>query len=324
MTMRRALNLFIAAFAITLFCQAPAALAEDGCPPGMWPHGTRTPADPLGCVPRPDLVEQQQQRAPQRQQGPMVFSRTMYAAVAWHSDANDVWAVADFDDENEAKEAVMAGCTLVMGKGCAVGLTVRNGSIAIGRDNVGGIWAGKGAKPKMAEQQMQKACAANAGRCKIMHSYTAKETYVFTDEAEMKLRKIYFPGLNNIRNVYGSAAWSEANSPSANVTDYGNKIWVSGGKPTLEAAHAAAISACEAATKAKCKTANYSINGFIAIARDTTHGVYTSVDLTQKDAAMAVAKLCKDSKKKCGKAQIVDIRIAKDTMIDTVDASKSK
>jgi hypothetical protein len=233
------------------------------------------------------------------------YSRSSrYAAVAMHVDANDVWAITDILNEQEGHEIILARCAAVMGPGCQVTMSVRNGSIAVGRDQRGILWNDWGETPKKAEKKMIANCAVEGGRCKKVHSFQATPGFVFEGVPPVDLSKSYSPNPAAIRNIYGATAWIDGKYEGAEAT----MIWVSTGKTTLVSAENDAVEQCQKATKAKCSNGARSVNGFFGIAYDSEGGTRVSTDLSKKEAEAAVRRNCKKDKKKCSNIQTVDAR----------------
>jgi hypothetical protein len=181
MIKRHPLNLFIVVFGFILFLQAPPASAEDGCPAGEWPHGTRGYGNPLGCIPRPDLVQQQQQ---QQQQGPQQQWVNSHYAVAGHDGANQDWVAAGYRNANAASYDALQACNAAMGSGCKIYFDGYNGAFVILRDNLGDRWWGSGATAEAANAAVLSSCTKDSGEaCNVVKTLSDAAIFIGLDEA---------------------------------------------------------------------------------------------------------------------------------------------
>jgi hypothetical protein len=263
------------------------------------------------------------QSAPQQSQGPAPsYSRSnRYVAIATHADANDVWAITDIRNEEEAHAIILERCTQVMGNGCQVVVSARNAAIAVSRDRTGILWADWGETPKKAEERVTTYCATGkATPCKLMHSFKATPGFAFEGVPEIDLRKSYSPNPDTVRNIYGVSAWVDG--PASEPSD--TMVWFSTGKQNVDTAANEAIEQCQKATNLKCASAARSFNGYIAIAYDSDGSTRLSAGQTKKEAEAAVSKQCKEAKKKCSNIQTVDARQPGNLVINARPAVKAK
>lgn len=143
--------------------------ASNGCPPGMHLEGFSCVYDSASgqpTAPRPkEWVD-------------------VHVAVAWHPNANDVWAIWNILESQggraSAEKAVLADCLQAMGEGCTVAVSGVNGSVAIARNPSGDHFYGWGKTVNAAKNEVLTQCATRLA-CTIMRVFTAKPWIEYTD-----------------------------------------------------------------------------------------------------------------------------------------------
>jgi Domain of unknown function (DUF4189) len=300
MTIKLFLSIAGSLFAI-LVCPN-AAQAQYPCPgggagPGEVVVGRIPPSNGVGAIFLCAKTDEDQQQQPQQPPPPkpVTYTNTVQASIAWHPNATDVWAVWDvstIDNGLNPEEFVIAACTKTMGSGCAVLGSVENGTIAIARSQIGTLRAAAGLTPKAAKAAVLADCAKAGLRCSFMKTYTAQDWFQrTTDKSRMQS---YDPSLNKggvIRKFVGAAAVSKGPKPWA------DKVWMSGGHTTFDAAHQAALSACQKDSKTECQMLASNAHGVIVVGIDNQNNVRA---VSEQSVALAQS----DVKKKCAMLKI--------------------
>jgi hypothetical protein len=290
MIKRHPLNLFIVVFGFILFLQAPPASAEDGCPAGEWPHGTRGYGNPLGCIPRPDLVQQQQQ---QQQQGPQQQWVNSHYAVAGHDGANQDWVAAGYRNANAASYDALQACNAAMGSGCKIYFDGYNGAFVILRDNLGDRWWGSGATVVDARSKAFGACEKEGLSCVEIQWVTSNAWTEDIGGPRRDQPKVYAPQGDNFRRIYGAAAW---------VTDEKKaifKVWFSGNHPTAEAANAAVLSSCTKDSGEACNVVKTLSDAAIFIGLDEASRVRVGTAVSVEASPQQIEANCKKTNNIC-------------------------
>lgn len=289
--MRRAGQLLLVALAWLLWpaqaqAQAfPCSGGSNGAGPGermvgMSPGGPGNPSFPL-CV-RDDSGS-----APAAAGGPA----GSHAALAWHTDAADVWVDGNYVSANNiAERSALDACNRVMGGGCKSPGSWSNSSMAIIRDRSGDLyngWLGEG----------------GAERDKVLAECSARQLLpcevIATLRSNTNRRS---PGAS-VRKLYATSAWV------AGTEGYDGKLYIASGHRTRDAATAAAIKACTDATSRKCETNAWSGNGFIQAYKVSDGGGGATAETSAQRAKQAAQINCrKQNSKSCELEALFDSR----------------
>ena len=229
---------------------------------------------------------------PPRAPKPITYTNIAQASIAWHPSAGDVWAVWDVSsiDRLNPEDFVMDACTKAMGPGCTLLGSVENGTIALARSQIGTIRIAAGRSPKEAKGAVLADCTKAGLRCSFMKTYTAQDWFQrTTDKSRMQS---YDPSKNKggiTRKFVGAAALSKGPKP------WSDKVWMSGGHGTFEAANYAALAGCKEDSKFECQLAASNAHGVIAVGIDNQNNVRAvseqSLALAQNDVKQKCAKL---------------------------------
>lgn len=244
----------------------------------------------------------------------------VHVAVAWHPDANDVWAIWNVRERQggkaAAEEGVLSDCRKVMGDGCTIATSVLNGTIAIARHPNGYNTYGWGATADAAKGDATNRCSKRI-TCTIVHVFTAKPWLEFTDAAGFNELKRYQPDRRSVKARFGAATHAQSNDPL-----WIDKVWASSGHATEREAQKAARDKCTADSAAACKTMITNKDGVMAIYRDESLNI-GMVNGRNADAARdAVRKACAQYRVKCTSAELIDVKRAGLRIIDVAALSK--
>lgn len=239
--------------------------AQAACPLGQIQIGSGTGLNMCG----PD---RRQQQAPQTPPAPV----SSYAAIAWHSDAADIWVDGNYTGPNAAERGALEMCNQVMGGGCTSTGEWSNSSMTVIRDRAGNFYNSWNDQSRAGRRQALAECSAKQILpCEVfatIRSSTSRRS----------------PGAS-ARKFYAASAWL------AGTDGNDHKLYVASGYRSADAAIAAAIKSCSDATSRPCKTNMWTGNGFIQTYR-LTAGESATVETTAKRAQEAARLSCKKVK----------------------------
>lgn len=206
-----------------------------------------------------------------------------FSAVAWHDDANDVWASARHNSSGGAHIDAFTACRDVMGDGCKTMRQV-NGYIMVSRDQFGDLFIVSDGRKKEARRRMAESCAKARIRCSEIGMFRSSDTYEdFNPQAILNRR--HPRDLRNVRRSY-AAAVRDTNR---------NEGFLATGHRTLEEAKAAALAACRNAEPGDddCRMRNWSGSKVMVLYSDQTGQTYFETDFSPQAAAEALHGFCK-------------------------------
>lgn len=255
------------------------------------------------------------------QQGPRpTESVNVHVSVAWHPDANDVWAIWNVREsqggQTFAERAVLADCRKIMGDGCSIINGGINGSVAIGRDPRGFIFSGWGATAETAKIKLIDGCAAEFP-CKLLHVFTAKPWVEYTDVPGFDELKRYRPNSRGVRGRWGAVVMTAVENAR-----WGRTAWVSSGHSTAADAQKTAQDKCSADVGSRCPFFTLNKDGAMAVYWDERGNVNALDERTNNDANRAVRTRCKRSGDKCDVVKLFDAKKPGLEIVDRATDSK--
>ncbi|WP_090054544.1 DUF4189 domain-containing protein [Luteibacter sp. 329MFSha] len=154
--------LIIAATLIPYF-----AYAEGGCPPGHFPQrgqGWQT------CVPDPEAAPSAPPRA-----APHWEAR--WSAISVDTEIGAIVTAVGYGSQAEAEKHAIHDCTRQGGNSCKVGLSVKNGclAMAVGEKK---IMFSTGSELEKAESRAMESCLEKNSKCRVFHSFCRKAELV--------------------------------------------------------------------------------------------------------------------------------------------------
>lgn len=282
-------------FALLLMSNASVA-----CPDGYQPGGLKGYGNPYGCMP----VHAAEAPAPQR---PTTWVHS-YAAVAWHPQAADEWAVWNARGQqggaNGAARVAINTCTRAMGPGCTLAMTTANGAIAVARRFDGILLVQSGASKKEAKENVLKDCTNQKQRCTYIKAFHAKPWVEYVEGPRYDNAEYYDPAeeKGDVRhNLFGAVAWTESGQKP-----WAESVWARGGHATYEAAGNAVVASCQKDSGATCKLAHTNINGVIVVAVDDQSSLRITGEQSVGAAEKWAMEKCKITKRKCSIAARFD------------------
>lgn len=286
---------------------------------GMSQGGNGVAPMPL-CVDDPSTAPHYQAPAYEAPPGPQMVWMDSYMAVVSHADASDGWIATGFGSFKAAEAAALGACTQAMGDGCTVGTEVRNGSVALARDESGGLWGNIGETADSAKRATLKSCREGGGKhCEIFRTAFATPWLEAVGGPSMDHPMVLAPE-GDFRRSYGSVAWIDSKTIGG---PWGSTVWVSTGRHKAEDSSSAAVAACEKASGEHCVDARTVSGGAITIATDTTGALHIGSSAVYKTAAKDAESRCKEAKAECTVTATYDVQQFGDWTHDSNAALKT-
>jgi Domain of unknown function (DUF4189) len=192
-----------ATVSLALLSISKPAQGEGGsCPSGMYPIGGGN-AGWTGCAPIPGYPQPGGNDSAPAPNSPSRITDYRYSshfALVMHPGAGDVWVTWNYQAREMAEQEALSACTKIMGRGCIIGVSGWNGSIATVRSEAGQLWFSVGKTEKEASSKALKSCSNANQKCKVENVFTAKawkEPVSWNEErhrkeAEARMKR-YFP-----------------------------------------------------------------------------------------------------------------------------------
>lgn len=146
-----------------------------------------------------------------------------FVAVAWHEDANDVWAIWNSRSEKDAQKRALAACNKVMGGNCSYANGGKNSSVAVSRYMNGVLddfaW---GETPDKAIENALRKCNDKGLKCNVNQVFTALFLPDYGDDPSLE----YFPNKKVERLSYAMIARVKADPNQ----EWLGQTWLASGK----------------------------------------------------------------------------------------------
>lgn len=208
-----------------------------------------------------------------------------YYAAAWHADARDAWFSVGFQSRERAEGAALSACNSAMGGGCTIAASNLNGAVVLARGVDGGLYIVDRAKRREAERAAKDYCRKQNDECEILRWATAEPGSAPVGQSVPENPEIYAPQ-GDPRRIHGAAVWLDKSK--GNGRPHVGDVWVVGGRPSADKAHADALAACEAEYPGRCVVALSASDTLLTVVhRDgQTKSIATaaSVELSKKRA----------------------------------------
>jgi hypothetical protein len=239
-----------------------------------------------------------------------------YIAVAWHPNANDVWATWNHRTEAKSTEKALSACKEAMGEGCTIAVNGWNSSVAIARDQDNIVWQAWGNTPETARQKVLTACTEKKAGCQILHLFTAEPILargIFT-----KKQKSYFPDRAAVAPRYAMIAWPE--DISTVPSKWQTKVWIVSGQGIAAEMEQRLLSQCQKDSGTQCKTKQNNMNGVVFRYRNESQGfVAWNMAHSRQAAEQYVQSKCAETQSKC---QLLDSYDAATQRFETLEDIK--
>jgi Domain of unknown function (DUF4189) len=238
--------------------------------------------------------------------GCMELTPQSFVAIAYHPDANDIWAAALYVNKESARNVAMAACETAMGVGgCGWTWQTQGGYLGVARGADGQIYSITDRKKKDVQKRLADACRVYELGCTQIGMF--KHTDDFRSRSNRNAPdNIRMPkDIQNIRKGYAAAAW---------VTDksFDKRFWVASGRATKQEAQDDAVALCKIQTNENPSCISTTVTGDGALLAFSKEGVNYSVIVEQSEARgrQAIAQQCKREGVVCTVHHVFDARTA--------------
>ncbi len=226
-----------------------------------------------------------------------------FVAVAYHPDANDIWAAALYVNKESARNVAMAACETAMGiGGCNWTWQTQGGYLGVARGADGGIYTATARKKNEVQKLLADACKVYELGCTQIGMF--KHNDDFRSRANRNAPdNIRMPkDMANLRKLYAAAAWVVG-------AGHTNKFWAATGRASLKQAQDDALALCHIQTNENpaCAVVTTTGNGvLLSFMKGTDHSVI--VEQSEARARQAVAQQCQREKLTCNVIDVLDAR----------------
>jgi len=222
-----------------------------------------------------------------------------FVAVAWHEDANDVWAIWNNRSEEDAKKRVLAACNRVMGRNCSYANGGKNSSVAVARYANGvlaeTVW---GETPDKAKENALKNCSNQGQNCRVDQVFTALFMPDYGDDPSLE----YFPNKKVERLTYAMAARVKLDASQKRQ----GKSWISTGSGYHELRQGL-LDSCKRDNGFECEMSITVPNGVIVsyMVKPSNDVMFVGA-LTREDAEAGIKSSCVKEKQVCIVGKVYD------------------
>lgn len=231
-----------------------------------------------------------------------------YVAVAWHEDANDVWAIWNNRSEKDAQKRALAACNKVMGGNCSYANGGKNSSVAVSRYMNGvlaeTVW---GETADKAKENTLKKCSNQGQKCRVDQVFTALFLPDYGDDPSLE----YFPNKKVERLNYAMAAWVKPDSSRKRQ----GKTWLSSGKD-YHALKQRLLNSCKQDNGLECEIGITVPNGVITgyVVKPNNVELFVGA-LTREDAEAIIKNSCAKEKLECIVGKVYDSKTPRLEMV---------
>jgi Domain of unknown function (DUF4189) len=237
--------------------------------------------------------------------GCMELTPQSFVAVAYHPDANDIWAAALYASKEGARNAATTACESDMRVetwGCKWTWQTKGGYLGVARGADGGIYTATAPKKNEVQKLLADACKVYELGCTPIGMF--KHTDDFRTRGNRNAPdNIRRPkDMANLRKLYASASWVGGASHTG-------KFWAATGRSTMKQAQDDALALCHIQNKENpaCAIVATTGNGVIlSYKRGTDNAVI--VEQSEARARQAVAQQCQREKLTCNVIDVLDAR----------------
>ncbi len=226
----------------------------------------------------------------------------LYASIAWHQDASDVWMEGSYDGPATAERNALAACNRDMGGGCASIGEWHNSSMMIIRDRGGVLWsAWNGDGGSQAKRTLAECSAKQLLPCEVLGTFSSGKNRHMPKPAARKL--------------YAAGAWVEG------TEGYDSRLYIASGQRDMPTAQRLALDACNKATRQTCAILAFTGNGFIQTYRLGDSEQSATAETSAKRAAQAAKVNCKKRAQACSLQRAYDSRVSGEFVHDFMAAA---
>lgn len=263
---------------------APASAQVYPCPAGPRPGDVQvgethdrlplcdTPAQALPARPRPVRVPD------------------IHAGIAFHPDIDGAWIEGNRTSGKQAERAALDACRKAAGSACYSGGSWRNSAMSLVKNREGQLllaWLGDGGKTR--DKVMADCKARQVLDCEWGATIPSSLRSLGSDATK--------------RKRYLAAAWVVGQG-------YDNRLYITTGAMTADAAIKGAMEACRSATGRDCKIQSFTGNGVLQTFTLGAAEQSATPERTPQRAAEAAQVLCRQQRKACVLQAVYDSRSA--------------
>ena len=235
-------------------------------------------------------------------------------AVAYHDDANDVWAIWNSREaEASTSLAAVAACNRVMGSGCKEAIRSVGGSAVFAWDQSGWLvwqWAENLAEAK---RLLEESCQKTNSQCRIFQEFIATHWQESADGPRQDRQQHYSPSARpGLIKQHAMIAWPEKGF----APEWFDKTWLLTGGAGFEVSKKKLIEHCEAQTKVACVTSQAQSDGVIVQYRAGAGSIYWANADSESAARKRMAHHCVELELACSVVESFDAATARFTVID--------
>ena len=244
---------------------------------------------------------------------------TSTMAVAYHVDANDVWAIWNSrEPEASTSLTAVAACNKVMGSGCKAVLSSAGGSAVFAWDQSGWLVWQLAENLAEAKRLLEESCQKTSSQCRIFQEFVATHWQESADGPRQDRQQHYSPSARaGLIKQHAMIAWPEQGLPEQSVaSEWLSKTWLLTGGAGFEASKKKLIERCEAQTKVTCVSSQAQSDGVILQYRAGAGSIYWANADSERAVRKRMAHHCVELELPCSAVEFFDAATARFTVID--------
>ena len=231
-----------------------------------------------------------------------------FVAIAWHPNANDVWAIWNNWSREGATRRALAACKSVMGEGCTIAGSTENGALVVARDENGWVSrVGHGVSREIARLELKQVCKDEGKDCRISQGWLAEPVPTFLRDTDPS--QTYFPTKEVVQNTYTYIAWPTANSPN-----WKDKSWITSGFGSRDMKDRV-LAQCKTDSGVECEIGQTAINGVVVAYQFGPEAGFRSA-ATTNEAEAAIQAKCAENQMICVIGKSYDSRTRRFAIIE--------
>jgi hypothetical protein len=235
-----------------------------------------------------------------------------HIAVAWHPEANDVWASWQHDEAKAAEATALAACNAVMRAGCTIASSGYNSSIAVAQNPDGFLYVAWGENKGKAKDNVLTQCVRP--NCAIKHLFSVEAEWLPVDQFMYHLPQDNYSPKTIETYRYGIVGWPK----TAVDAKWQGKVWLVTGGKDFESTKKQFLDRCKKDTGVDCDIGQTSGNThLIQFVNNSTGLISWASDFSKADAEKQMKKACKKTGDKCSLLNTFDAKTPRELVIDS-------
>jgi hypothetical protein len=214
----------------------------------------------------------------------------VHAGIAFHPDVDGAWIEGNRTNGKQAERAALEACRKAAGNACYSGGSWRNSSMSLLKNREGQLllaWLGDGGKTR--DKVMADCKARQVLDCEWGATIPSSLRTLGSDASK--------------RKRYLAAAWVVGQG-------YDDRLYITTGAPSADAAIKGALDACRNATARECKVQSFTGNGVLQTFKLGGAEQSATPERTPERAAEAAQVLCQRQRKACTLQAVYNARSA--------------